>query len=72
MPLKRSKKIEWIGIDWDIRLLIYADDVNFLNKNINIIKKNIKVLLDVSKEVGLEVNTEKLSIYSYLVTRTAG
>jgi hypothetical protein len=39
------------------QLLVYADDVNLLGDNIrvDIIKKTI----DASKEVGLEVNTEK-------------
>jgi hypothetical protein len=41
------------------QLLVYADDVNPLGDNIDIIKKNTKTLIDASKEVGLEVNTEK-------------
>jgi hypothetical protein len=39
--------------------LVYADDVHLLGKNMNIIKKNTEALLNVSKDVGLEVNTEK-------------
>jgi hypothetical protein len=41
------------------QLLGYADDVKIVGENIDIIKENTKVLLDVRKEVGLQVNTEK-------------
>jgi hypothetical protein len=41
------------------QLLVYADDVNLLGDNIDAIKKNMKTLIDASKVVGLEVNTEK-------------
>jgi hypothetical protein len=39
--------------------LICADDVNLLDDNIDTIKKNIQTFIATSKEVGLEVNTEK-------------
>jgi hypothetical protein len=41
------------------QLLVYADDVNLLGDNIDAMKKNMETLIDASKEVGLEVNTEK-------------
>jgi hypothetical protein len=41
------------------QLLAYADDVNLLGDNIDTIKKNTETLIDVSKEVGLEINLEK-------------
>jgi hypothetical protein len=33
-------------------------DVSLLGDNIDTIKKNMETLIDASKEVGLEVNTE--------------
>jgi hypothetical protein len=40
------------------QLQVYADDVNMLVDNIDTIKKH-RSLIDASKEVGLEINTEK-------------
>jgi hypothetical protein len=40
-------------------LLAYVDDVNLLGDNIDTIKKNTETLIDASKEVGLEINSEK-------------
>jgi hypothetical protein len=40
------------------QLVAYADDVNS-GVNIGTIQKNTKSLLDASKEVGMEVNSEK-------------
>jgi hypothetical protein len=39
--------------------LVYADDVNPLGDNIDTRNKNRETLIDASKEVGPEVNTEK-------------
>jgi sorting nexin-29 len=41
------------------QLLPYADDVNLLGNNIDTIKKNMEILIDATKEVGLEVNVDK-------------
>jgi hypothetical protein len=41
------------------QLLVYGDDVNLLGDNIDIIRKNTATLTVASKEVDLEVNTEK-------------
>jgi hypothetical protein len=40
------------------QLLVYGGDVNLLGNNIDTMKKNTETLIDVSKEVGVEVNTE--------------
>jgi hypothetical protein len=42
------------------QLLAYANDVNLLGDNIDTIKNNTKTLIDASKEVGLELNIEKI------------
>jgi hypothetical protein len=41
------------------QLLVYADDVNILGGSVHTISKNTEALVIASKEIGLEVNTEK-------------
>ena len=41
------------------QLLVYADDVNKMGGRVHAIKKNKELLLVGSKEIGLEVNSDK-------------
>jgi hypothetical protein len=41
------------------QLLVYSDDVNLLGYSVDAIQKSTQPLIDASKEVGLEINTEK-------------
>jgi hypothetical protein len=51
------------------QLLVYADDVNVLRDNRDTMNKMIETSTDASKEVGLEVNTEKIK--NMLLEKTA-
>jgi hypothetical protein len=53
------------------QLLVYADDANILGDNIDAIKKK-QLLIDASKEVGLEVNTEKTKYILLSCHQSAG
>jgi hypothetical protein len=50
------------------QLLTYADDVNLLGDSVDTIKKNTQTLIDVFKEVGLEVSTEKTRCMLLFIT----
>jgi hypothetical protein len=56
---KVQENQEGLKLNGTHQLLAYADDVNLLGDNIDIINKNTEILIDASKEVGLEVNIEK-------------
>jgi hypothetical protein len=52
--------------------MVCADDVNLLVDNIDNIKKNTQTLNDVSEEVGLEVNAEKIKYMLLSYHQSAG
>ena len=41
------------------QLLVYADDVNILGGSIHTVKENVEARVVATKEIGLEVNTDK-------------
>jgi hypothetical protein len=54
------------------QLLAYADEVNLLGDNIDVINKNTQSLIDASKEVGLEVHVEKSKYMLVFLDQNAG
>jgi hypothetical protein len=54
------------------QLLAYADDVNLLGDNINIVKKNTGTSTDAGKEVGWKINIEKTKYMLLSDHQTAG
>jgi hypothetical protein len=66
-----QEKQEGLKLNRTHQLLAYADDANILGENIDTIQKNIEALLDASKEVGLEANSEKTK-YMLMSRKKAG
>ena len=48
-----------LKLNWKHHVLVYADDVNSMGKNINTITKNTVTILATNKAVGLEENAEE-------------
>ena len=45
--------------------VLYADDVNTLAENLQTVRKNAEIFIKASKDIGLEVNSEKTK---YIIT----
>jgi hypothetical protein len=69
---KVQENREGLELNGTYQLLAYADDVNLLGDNMHIIKKNAEGLLDASKEICLEGNSEKTKYMFLPRHQTAG
>ena len=54
------------------QLLAYVDDVNILGRSAHTVKGNAESLLVATKEIGLEVNTDKTKYMVMSRNRNAG
>ena len=57
----RRVQINRIGLELNGKhqLLVYADDINMLGENLQTVRKNAEIFIKASKDIGLEVNSEK-------------
>ena len=48
------------------QLLVNADDVNMLGENLQTVRENAEIFIKASKDIGLEVNSEKNKLYDHI------
>jgi hypothetical protein len=58
MALGRPSKPRGSESEWDIQLLVYADDVNSLEESIHVINRSTEALLESIKVADLQVNVQ--------------
>jgi hypothetical protein len=65
-PIRRVQENQ-IGLEPNgtYQLLVFADDINLLDDNVNTIRENTETFLGASKDVGLEINAEKTKYVSH-------
>jgi hypothetical protein len=63
---------EGLKLNGTHQLVVYGDDGNMLGGSVHAIKRNTKVLVVASKEIGLEVNGEKTKYMVMSGDRNAG
>jgi hypothetical protein len=59
-------------IKWGKSAALHADDMNLLGDDIDTLNKNTESLIDTSKKVSLEVNTEKTKYMLLSLHQNAG
>ena len=63
------RRVQENGIGLEVngkhQLLVYADDVDMLGENLQTVRENAEIFIKASKDIGLEVNSEKTK---YMIT----